>query len=72
MVVLYHMQNGSYRLVELDSTVSNLRFSAFYLVPYHSQLCSSMPLTHLVDKEDLACANMQDNITQANPSADDI
>jgi hypothetical protein len=37
MVVLRHTQNGSYRLAELDGTVSNLRFAAFCLVPYHSR-----------------------------------
>ena len=70
MVVLCHMQNGSYRLAELDGTVSNLRFAAFCLVPYHARSRSSLPVTRLVDRDDLARVNADEDITRAD--SDDI
>ena len=73
MVVLRRTQNGSYRLAELDGTVSNLRFAAFHLVPYHSRSRSSIPVTRLVDRDDLACAITDMDITRANSdNSDDI
>ena len=54
MVVIRRTQNGSYRLAELDGTISNLRFAAFHLVPYHAHSCTSIPVTRLVDRSDLA------------------
>jgi hypothetical protein len=49
MVVVRRTQNGSYRLAELDGTISNLRFVAFRLVPYHAHSRTSIPVTRLVD-----------------------
>ena len=73
MVVLRRTQNGSYRLAELDGTVSNLRFAAFCLVPYHSRSRSSIPVTRLVDRDDLAHANTDMDIMQADSDdSDDI
>ncbi len=54
MVVVRHMQNGSYRLAELDGTISNLRFTAFRLVPYHTCTRTSILVTRLVDWSNLA------------------
>ena len=54
MVVVRRTQNGSYRLAELDSTISNLCFAAFRLVPYHACSRSSIPVTCLVDQSNLA------------------
>ena len=34
MVVASRSQNGSYRLTEVDGTVSKLKFTAFQLIPY--------------------------------------
>ena len=70
MVVLRRMQNGSYRLAELNGTLSNLHFVAFRLVPYHACSCSSIPVTRLVDRSDLACVNADEDTIRANP--DDI
>ncbi len=53
MVVIWRTQNGSYQLAELDSTISNLRFAAFHLVPYHTRSCTSIPVTRLIDRSDL-------------------
>ena len=66
MVVLCCMQNGSYHLGKLDGTVSNLRFVAFRLVPYHAHLHSSIPVTCLIDHNDLACVITNENVTRAN------
>ncbi len=54
MVVVRRTQNGSYRLAELDGTISNLCFAAFRLVPYHARTRTSIPVTRLVDRSDLA------------------
>ena len=70
MVVLRRTQNGSYRLAELDGTVSNLRFAAFCLVPYHARSCSSLPVICLVNQDNLARINADEDITRAD--SDDI
>jgi hypothetical protein len=70
MVVLHRTQNGSYHLAELDGTVSNLRFAAFRLVTYHSRSRSSIPVTCLVDRSDLARINADEDVTRAD--SDDI
>ena len=70
MVVLRRTKNGSYRLAELDGTISNLRFAAFRLVPYHARSRSSISVTHLVDRDDLARVNADDDVTRAD--LDDI
>jgi transposase InsO family protein len=72
MVVIRRSQNGAYRLAELDGTVSNLRFAAFRLVPYHSRSRSSIPVTRLVDRDDLARANADEDITRADSDTDDV
>ena len=66
MVVLHHTQNGSYHLAKLDGTVSNLYYMAFCLIPYHTCLCSSIPVTHLVDYDDLACVIANKDVIRAN------
>jgi hypothetical protein len=53
MVVVRRTPNGSYRLAELDGTVSKLRFAAFRLVPYHARSRTSIPVMRLVEREDL-------------------
>jgi integrase-like protein/reverse transcriptase-like protein/aspartyl protease len=70
MVVLRRTQNGSYRLAELDGTVSNLRFAAFRLVPYHARSRSAIPVTRLVDRNDLACAIADKDTIRAD--SDDV
>jgi hypothetical protein len=67
IVVLRRMQNGSYRLAKLDGTVLNLRFATFCLVPYHARSRLLISVTCLVDRNDLARANTDKDITQADP-----
>lgn len=70
MVVLRCTQNGSYRPAELDGTVSNFRFAAFCLVPYHARSRSSIPVMRLVDHDDLPRVNADKDIIRAD--SDDI
>ena len=70
MVVLRCTKNGSYRLAELDGTISNLHFAAFRLVPYHARSHSSISVMRLIDCDDLAHVNADDDVTQAD--LDDI
>ena len=53
MVVIRRTPNGAYRLAELDSTISKLRFAAFRLVPYHTRSRTSIPVTRLIEREEL-------------------
>ena len=54
MVVISHTPNSSYRLAELDGTVSKFRFAAFRLVPYHTHSRTSIPDTSPVEREELS------------------
>ncbi len=60
MVVVKKTCNGAYRLAELDSAVSKLRYAAFCLVPYHTRSCSVISITHLLDSDDLAALDNMD------------
>jgi hypothetical protein len=53
MVVIRRTPNGAYRLAELDGAISKLRFAAFRLVPYHARSRSSIPVTRLIEREEL-------------------
>jgi hypothetical protein len=53
MVVLRRTRNGAYRLAELDGAVSKLRYAAFRIVPYFARSRTSIPVTRIVDREDL-------------------
>lgn len=62
MVVIRCTQNGLYCLAKLNRTISNLHFAAFHLVPYHTHLCTSIPMTCLVNQSDLACIFADEDI----------
>ena len=53
MAVVRRTPNDSYRLAELDGAVSKLRFAAFRLVPHHARSRTSIPVTRLVEHDDL-------------------
>ncbi len=53
MVVVWRTWNGAYHLVELDGAVSKLRYAAFHLVPYFACSRSTIPVTRILDQEDL-------------------
>jgi hypothetical protein len=53
MVVIRRTPNGAYHLAELDGTVSKLCFAAFRIVPYHARSCTSIPVTCLIEHEEL-------------------
>jgi hypothetical protein len=60
MIVLRRTRNGAYRLGELDGAVSRLRFAAFRLIPYHARSRAFIPVTHVVDGDDLASPDSDD------------
>jgi hypothetical protein len=60
MVVLRRNRNGAYRLGELDGTISRLRFAAFRLIPYHARSQSFIPVTRILDGDDLASLEHDD------------
>jgi hypothetical protein len=57
-----HAKRTAYRLADLDGTVSNIRFAAFRLIPYPSRSRCSIPVTCLVDRDDLARVNADEDI----------
>jgi len=54
MIVLQRTRNGAYQLGKLDGAVSQLRYAAFRLIPYHTRSPSFITVTHIVDGDDLA------------------
>ena len=54
MLVIRRTRNGAYRLAELDGAVSKLRYAAFRLVQYHTRSRTSILVTCILDKDDLA------------------
>jgi hypothetical protein len=53
MVVVRRTPNGTYQLAELDGAISRLHYAAFHLVPYHACSRTSIPVTHLIECEEL-------------------
>ena len=72
MVVIRRTQNGSYRLAELDGTISNLRFAAFRLVPYHARSRTTIPVTRLVDRSDLARVFADEDVEGVVEGAEEV
>ena len=53
MVVIRRSRTGSYHLAELDGAISKLRYAAFHLVPYLARSRASIPVTHLLNHDNL-------------------
>jgi len=53
MVVVCRTPNGAYWLAELDGAISRLCYTAFRLVPYHARSRTSIPVTRLIEREEL-------------------
>jgi hypothetical protein len=56
MVIIRRSHNGAYCLAKLDGTVLKLHYATFHLVPYFSHSCSTIPITHILECEDLVAA----------------
>jgi hypothetical protein len=63
MLVVRRTRNGAYYLAELDGTVSCLRYAAFRLIPYFARSLSFIPVTHVVDRNDLTSVIANDDST---------
>jgi len=57
MVVISRSQGGSYRLGELDGSISKLKFAAFRIIPYHPRSPTSIEVTQYIDLQALAGNN---------------
>ena len=66
MVVIRRTPNGLYRLAELDSAISKLRYAAFRLVPYHARSRSSIPVTRLIEHEELIKIHLDEDQAEEN------
>jgi hypothetical protein len=60
MVVLRCTHNGAYRLGELDSTISRLRYAAFRLISYHACSWTLIPVMQIIDSDVLASLALDD------------
>ncbi|KIJ60530.1 hypothetical protein HYDPIDRAFT_177375 [Hydnomerulius pinastri MD-312] len=56
MVVVSRSRTGSYRLAEVDGTISKLKFADFRLIPYHAHSPKPLDVTEFVNPEDLVGA----------------
>jgi transposase InsO family protein len=65
MVVIRRNVNGAYRLAELDGAVSKLRYAAFRLVPYHARSRTSIPVTRLIERDELTKIYLDDDTAEA-------
>ena len=48
MVVVNRTTRGAYKLAELDGTISNYRYAAFRVVPYHARSRASVPVERIL------------------------
>ena len=71
MIVLRRTRNGAYRLAELDGAISSLRYAAFRLVPYHARSQSFIPVTHVVEDDNLASLELGHTAVSAGYDRDD-
>jgi len=71
MIVVRRTPNGSYRLAELDGAVSKLRFAAFRLVPYHARSRTSIPVTRIIEREDLIKIHLDEDLEHAAADPED-
>ena len=72
MVVLQCTRNGAYRLGELDGAISKLCYAAFRLIPYYARSQSFIPVTHVVDGDDLASLEFDDTLARGvDPCGDE-
>jgi len=69
MVVIRRSHNGAYHLAEIDGAISKLRYAAFQLIPYFSHSHSSIPVTRLLDREELATV-IQDEASHDDSTLD--
>ena len=69
MVVVRRTRNGAYCLAELDGVVSKLRYAAFQLIPYHARSPSFIPVTCVIDRDDLTSVIADDLPTQEEQQA---
>jgi hypothetical protein len=53
MLVVWCTHNSAYRLTELDGTVSCLHYATFRLIPYFAHSLSFIPVTRVMDHDDL-------------------
>jgi hypothetical protein len=53
MVVVSRSINGAYRLAEVDSSMSKLKFAAFRLIPYHPHSPSTLEITQFINVDQI-------------------
>lgn len=64
MIVIRRAKGGSYRLAELDGSVSKLVFAAFCLLPYRLRDLSKVPVTLLEGDSHEPVSMNQDGIDE--------
>jgi len=61
MLVLHRSNKGSYRLAEIDGSISKLKFAAFRLIPYYSRSTKNLTITKFIDIKDLTGLTNDEN-----------
>ena len=67
MVIIRCSRTGSYRLAELDGAVSKLRYAAFRLIPYLARSRASIPVTRLLNRNDLIAVVVEEAAPPNDP-----
>jgi hypothetical protein len=71
MIVLRRTRHSAYRLAKLDGAVSNLHYAAFRLVPYHTCSQRFIPVTHVVEDNDLTSLKLGHTTVSVGNDHDD-
>jgi hypothetical protein len=71
MLVIRRTHNSAYCLAELDGAMSRLYYTAFCLIPYHTCSCTSIPVTCVLDKDNLT-AVVEEEAEEAPNDDEDI
>ena len=62
MLVVHRSEKGSYRLAEIDGTLSKLKFAPFHLIQYHARSNKQLNITKFIDAKDITeIYNDEDN-----------
>jgi hypothetical protein len=65
MVVVRRTPNGAYRLAELDGAVSKLSYATFRLVPYHARSRTLIPVTRIIERDELIKIHLDEDVEGA-------
>jgi hypothetical protein len=70
MLIIRKTHNGAYCLTELDGAVLKLHYTTFQLIPYHACSQTFIPVTHVLDQDNLTRV-VQEEAADVSEALDD-